>query len=243
MFSKNQTDANSSDDEPAESADVTVAQFKKRKLGKARTDDELLPEKKRARRRLIGALTIVLVMVIGLPMILDSEPKPVNKNIAIQIPAVQEDDSSSDSIDSATDDVQDEASAIKESSNAPAASAPKQPEQASTPVASAQPPAKPSTGKQNDDAARALAILNDSADSSKASNKSQRIVVQVGAFSSQEKVTELRKKLKSAGIDSYTQQVGDKIRVRIGPFTDKAQAEEKKTQLQKLGISAKLITL
>ncbi|MBI3284515.1 MAG: SPOR domain-containing protein [Burkholderiales bacterium] len=55
------------------------------KAGKAA--DPVLPEKKRARRRLIGAVALVLAAVIGLPMILDSEPKPLADDIAIQIPS------------------------------------------------------------------------------------------------------------------------------------------------------------
>lgn len=49
--------------------------------------DPVLPEKKRARRRLIGAVALVLAAVVGLPMILDSEPKPLADDIAIQIPS------------------------------------------------------------------------------------------------------------------------------------------------------------
>lgn len=49
--------------------------------------DPVLPEKKRARRRLIGAVALVLAAVIGLPMIFDSEPKPLADDIAIQIPS------------------------------------------------------------------------------------------------------------------------------------------------------------
>lgn len=49
--------------------------------------DPILPEKKRARRRLIGAVALVLAAVIGLPMIFDSEPKPLADDIAIQIPS------------------------------------------------------------------------------------------------------------------------------------------------------------
>lgn len=54
---------------------------------KSESDDPVLPEKKRARRRLIGAVALVLAAVIGLPMILDSEPKPLADDIAIQIPS------------------------------------------------------------------------------------------------------------------------------------------------------------
>jgi DedD protein len=49
--------------------------------------DPALPEKRRARRRLIGAIALVLAAIIGLPMIFDSEPKPFSDEIAIQSPA------------------------------------------------------------------------------------------------------------------------------------------------------------
>lgn len=49
--------------------------------------DPVLPEKKRARRRLVGAIALALAVAIGLPMVLDSEPKPLANDIAIQIPA------------------------------------------------------------------------------------------------------------------------------------------------------------
>ena len=45
----------------------------KRRTGKERNKapDPVLPEKKRARRRLVGAVALVLAAVVGLPMILD----------------------------------------------------------------------------------------------------------------------------------------------------------------------------
>jgi len=62
---------------------------RKRRQGAKRDEavDPVLPEKKRARRRLIGAIALVLAAVIGLPMILDSSPKPLSSDIAIQIPS------------------------------------------------------------------------------------------------------------------------------------------------------------
>ena len=49
--------------------------------------DPALPEKKRARRRLIGAVAMVLAAVIGLPMVFDSEPKSANHKINLDIPS------------------------------------------------------------------------------------------------------------------------------------------------------------
>ncbi|POM15815.1 Cell division protein DedD [Burkholderia cepacia] len=48
--------------------------------------DPTLPEKQRARRRLVGAIALVVAAVIVLPMVLDSHPKPVTDDIAIDIP-------------------------------------------------------------------------------------------------------------------------------------------------------------
>ena len=49
--------------------------------------DPMLPEKKRARRRLVGAIALALAAAVGLPMLLDSEPKPLGTDIAINIPS------------------------------------------------------------------------------------------------------------------------------------------------------------
>lgn len=48
--------------------------------------DPILPEKKRARRRLVGAVALALAAIVALPMLLDSEPKPLATDIAINIP-------------------------------------------------------------------------------------------------------------------------------------------------------------
>ncbi|WP_426176201.1 SPOR domain-containing protein [Massilia sp. TWR1-2-2] len=50
-------------------------------------DDPVLPEKKRARRRLVGAIALALAVAVGLPMVLDAEPKPLAGDIAFQIPS------------------------------------------------------------------------------------------------------------------------------------------------------------
>ena len=54
--------------------------------GDAMMLDPTLPEKQRARRRLVGAIALVLAAVIILPMVLDSRPKPVTDDISIDIP-------------------------------------------------------------------------------------------------------------------------------------------------------------
>lgn len=60
---------------------------KRGRTGKEAADDPMLPEKKRARRRLVGAIALALTVAIVLPMVLDSEPKPLASDIDIKIPA------------------------------------------------------------------------------------------------------------------------------------------------------------
>jgi DedD protein len=88
---KNKQDAAAEDStfySRAEEESKAVRRRSKRQDGKDNEPaDPVLPEKKRARRRLIGAVALVLAAVIGLPMIFDSEPKPVADDIAIQIPS------------------------------------------------------------------------------------------------------------------------------------------------------------
>src|SRR5512134_3439519 len=49
--------------------------------------DEEIQLRKRARRRLVGAILLVSVAVVILPMVLDQEPRPVTQDIAIHIPS------------------------------------------------------------------------------------------------------------------------------------------------------------
>lgn len=81
---RSRAELESSADEEKRSAKTAKRQQNSRKN---LNDSAALPEKKRARRRLIGAVALVLAAVIGLPMIFDSEPKPVLQKIAIEIPS------------------------------------------------------------------------------------------------------------------------------------------------------------
>lgn len=60
---------------------------KKNSNQKKSADDPQLPQKKRARRRLVGSITLVVAAIIVLPMIFESEPKPVSPNLLIDIPS------------------------------------------------------------------------------------------------------------------------------------------------------------
>jgi DedD protein len=88
VFRKNKQEPTAGNSEFYSLADEEKPARKRRQSAKRDEPvDPVLPEKKRARRRLIGAIALVLAAVIGLPMILDSEPKPLSEDITIQIPS------------------------------------------------------------------------------------------------------------------------------------------------------------
>ncbi|MED5613979.1 SPOR domain-containing protein [Janthinobacterium sp. P210005] len=118
----------------------------------------------------------------------------------------------------------------------------------------AKPETKPAKPAQSaDDAARALAILEGKPQDKpqeKVQDKahdagSGKFVVQVAALATQDKVDELQDKLREAGIKSYTQKVsspaGERIRVRVGPFGSREDAEKTRAKLQKLGLGGSLV--
>ena len=58
-------------------------------MANAVNEEELLL-KKRARRRLVGAVVLVLLAFLLLPRVLEHQPKPVQKDVAIQMPPSSE---------------------------------------------------------------------------------------------------------------------------------------------------------
>jgi DedD protein len=73
--------------ERARSKRASSSDGPKRRSRDREEDDPVLPEKKRARRRLVGAIMLALGVAVGLPMLLDSEPKPLSSDIEIKIPS------------------------------------------------------------------------------------------------------------------------------------------------------------
>ncbi|MEO7939698.1 MAG: SPOR domain-containing protein [Burkholderiaceae bacterium] len=74
-----------------------------------------------------------------------------------------------------------------------------------------------------------------------------RFVVQVGAFADASKAREVRRKVESTGLKTYTQVVGtpdgDRTRVRVGPFSDRAEADKAAEKIRKLNLAAAILTL
>ncbi|NMM13159.1 MAG: SPOR domain-containing protein [Rhodoferax sp.] len=98
-----------------------------------------------------------------------------------------------------------------------------------------------------DDSSKAQALLDGKEPTKKADASAGRFVVQVGAFSDVARAREARLKLEHAGLKTYTQVAetkdGSRIRVRVGPFADKAEADKAAQKIKKLDLPASVLTL
>ena len=99
-----------------------------------------------------------------------------------------------------------------------------------------------------DDGARAKALLDGQAAATPASAAGEgRMVVQVGAFADADKAKEVRLKLEKAGLKTYTQiaetKDGKRIRVRVGPFTTRAEADKAASKIKTLDLPVSILTL
>ncbi|WP_287952727.1 SPOR domain-containing protein [Diaphorobacter sp.] len=140
----------------------------------------------------------------------------------------------------------------------PAESKPEpKPEPKPAPKAEAKPESKPEPRPdpkpaRQDDAARARALLEGrnpqpSAAPAAAREEQGRFIVQVGAFADADKAREVRARLERSGLKTYTQVVdtkdGKRTRVRVGPFTSRADADKAAGRVKGAGLSASVLAL
>lgn len=91
--------------------------------------------------------------------------------------------------------------------------------------------------KAQAEAARARALL--AGTSPNTTGPESPHVVSLGAYREAGNVSILRAKLKAEGYSSYTEPLGDKVRVRAGPFPNKAAADKAAARISKiLGVPA-----
>ena len=197
------------------------------------SDEQELQFRKRARRRLVGAIALVLLMITMLPMVLDDRSATLPQNeIAISIPGQDEEDfassitpvipeptSAEEPVDSAVEPLQlqgltERDAELRAEANAAAIAAAGQAPAPPTPVAE--------------------------------TAKTPTYSVQIGVFSDAGNVNQLVEKLKGIGIASSTEKIqtaqGEKIRLRAGPFASRALADDALADIKDAGLSGMIIT-
>ena len=225
--------------------------------------------RRRARHRLIGASVLVVLGVIGFPLLFDTQPRPVSVDIAVDIPdrasakplvdtSTPKPLSASAGLDAKEEVVPDTKAETKadvkpETAMAAAAGAaavaavvPKAESKSEPAKVDSKPAAKPEvkTAEVKADAkpdAKSAAKPTDSKDTG------ARFVVQAGTFSDDGKLRETRSKLEKAGITTYTQVIegkeGRRVRVRVGPFTKRDDADKMANKIKQLQLQPQVLTL
>jgi DedD protein len=116
----------------------------------------------------------------------------------------------------------------------------------------AKPEVKPTPKPATDESAKALAILEGKeppkvATATAVDATVGRFVVQVGAFAENEKAREVRLKVERAGLKTYVHVAetpqGKRIRVRVGPFATRAEADKAAAKIKTLSLPAAILIL
>lgn len=253
--------------------------------------ETVLEARVRSRRRLIGAVVLVVIGVIGFPLVFETQPRPISVDIPIEIPRKEGlsplamPSPKAPASVAATGPAPIAPAPTAHPGSAPAATpstaaaspaksviaqaveeviAPGRPPTSvsSLPVLTPAPPAPPAppartasvpakaAGKllTSAEADRAKALLEGSAPpKGDAPKEAGRFVVQVGAFAENDAARSMRLKVEKLGIKTYVQvaetPAGKRIRVRVGPYANKDEAERAKSKLTAGGFPAVLLAL
>jgi DedD protein len=237
----------------------------------ADSSDAVQRARTRARQRLIGAAVLLGIGIVGFPLVFETQPRPIPVNIPIETPAkdgapaltmpaprppapasvVASAPVAAPSRPAATAPAEVITESREEAGReiaapAPAASRPAAPPP-SKPVVEPKPAeAKPAVAAT--DGARARALLEGQAEKpEKAGADAGRFVVQVGAFADAASARETRLKVEKLGLKTYTQvastSAGNRIRVRVGPFASRGEADKALAKARSAGLTAVVLTL
>lgn len=178
--------------------------------------------RRQAKQRFVGAAVLVLLAVIALPFVLDSQPRPLPASVVIDIPKM-------------------DAAPVTPAAPAPPApatsTAPTAPTVPTMPAVPEAAPTKPIPPLAFAEAVRAQALLNGAPPKSK-------YIVQAGSYTDPEKLKAAAAKLERAGIAHYTQAAeardgSPRTRLRLqGPFDSREEANSAAAKVAKLGVAS-----
>jgi DedD protein len=215
--------------------------------------------KRRGRRRLIGAIALVLLAVIVLPMVFDAEPRQSAPPVSVRIPSEDEAPFKPKVVPKgAEESPRDPASAVP---SAPAGAPPAQGAAPGVPPAAAVPPAvppstpakanpAPAPGKAAVPAEKVVAAAKapathdgkagTPAPAPASAAAKDGFIVPVAALADSGKLQELTGTLSAAKLPYYTEPVatakGPVTRVRAGPFESREAAAQALEKLKSLGL-------
>jgi len=225
---------------------------------------EQLEVRRKGRQRLIGAIVLVLLAVVFVPMVLDPEPRRDRvepllaippKEGAAPLPAVAKAPEPAPER-AAAESPKAEPAVAESAKSEPAPQAPPQVEpKAAAPKAESKPAAakaesKPAAAKAESKPAAAKAEPKPApakSEAKAAAPKLEGFAVQVGAFREEGKLAQARGKIAAAKLPHYTERLdsssGDLTRLRAGPFATREAAEKAAAQLKRAGLDGRVVPL
>lgn len=190
------------------------------------------PEKQKARHRLLGASVLVLIAIVGLPKVFDSQPKKINNDVVLQMvasavePPKETDKSSNAKVESNKDSIP---SSQKDSNPAP--------EVKSEAVVESTKKTVDKTLEKGEEVVEEV--------KPKKSTTNVKYVLQIGSFSTQEKIKKLGARLKEQKIPYFSEEkTKDDTKsflMRAGPFSEKGEAEAAEKKIRAMGLTPKLV--
>jgi DedD protein len=208
----------------------------------------------RARRRLIGALVLLAVGVVGFPVLFETQPRPLSPDTPFELPRPPATPPTAPVVAPAPLPPADAgieagpaasaASAVAVAASAPAAAPDTVPGPVVAAAAPASGPRAAASAARPDDGRRALSLLAGDAASAAAG---ARYIVQVGAYADASVLREARLKVERLGLKTYTQVIegdaGKRTRVRVGPYATKDEASAAASKIKAAGLPGVVLTL
>lgn len=204
--------------------------------------------RRRARRRLVGAIALALVAIVVLPMLFSPEPKPLGPDVDIRIPDQATPFKPGEPPPVAAEPEPNAAEPVQARPEAPpVVPAPQTSPAVSPPVAPAPPSETPAPRSSPAPAepkppAGAKPEPTKKTDAPAAAAYAARgYYLQLGAFGNEANARQLADRARAAGFNVFVQQVGGQVRVRMGPYAERQQALEVQARLREKGFGPILL--
>lgn len=211
---------------------------------------EELDLRRRARRRLIGAIALALLVIVVLPMLFEPEPKPLGEDVDIRIPGQ---DTPFQAAVAPPAAMPEQKPAAVEPVPPPVVAAnpapkPAVPAEALKPAPAKVEPAKPAPAKVEPTVKDEKPSKPESKPAEKPAAKKDEAKpsaagynVQVGVFGNEQNAKQLVDKLSKAGYKARVIHANGQSRVWVGPYADKPQVQEAQSKLKAKGYTPVLI--
>jgi DedD protein len=222
-------------------------------MAKAVTDEQMLL-RRRARRRLIGAVALVTLIAVVLPWILESEPRPSEQEISIQIPSPDSGTFTSRvAPGKAQEPPKPAADPGKQSTESAAATSTaatgdvlkSEQDKVLAPPAPKGVASKDKAAPGRDTKSSPVEAKKKPTERKETATDGKQYVVQIAALADAEKAQGIQKELLGKGLKAYTELVktasGEVTRVRIGPFPSRDGAEQERSKLKALGFDGNVV--